>query len=430
MNAAVSGQAIVEKMVEVAQRMGGEPSRRDEARFERLEERLAIHGMGRAPDFRLRLGSLAAAACLCVALGAWWLLHAPALTYAVLGGAVEGGVVTGREHTQIRFSDGSQVSLEPGARASIAEMTAQGGRVKLTQGQVTVDIVKKPDARWFVDAGPYAVRVTGTAFDVRWSNAERKFELDLHHGSVVVTGPQIVEGYTLAAGQRLVGRSQGPVVVEGQRVTAALPRSTIPPRTAAAAAAAPAQGSLARAGTATAALPPAPVEALPDARRLDPGARATWSQKVAQGKFQAVIDDAQRRGLEQTLATASIEELSALADAARYASSTGIARRALLAERQRFARSNAAREAAFFLGRLAEERGEGALEWYDRYLSESPRGPYASQALGRRMMIFYRQRGKESALSLAREYLQRFPKGSYASAANKIVGHSLTQNSP
>jgi hypothetical protein len=149
----------------------------------------------------------------------------------------------------------------------------------------------------------------------------------------------------------------------------------------------------------------------------------SWAKLVAQGKFSTVIDEAKRRGIEQTLASASIEDLAALADAARYARSTDVARRALLAERQRFPRSNAAREAAFLLGRLAEERGEGALDWYDRYLAESPRGTYAAQALGRRMMIFYSQRGPAEAAPLAEEYLKRFPKGAYVSAARKIVDH-------
>jgi TolA-binding protein len=176
-------------------------------------------------------------------------------------------------------------------------------------------------------------------------------------------------------------------------------------------------------------LPSPVVESAPDVRRGEASNPHTaWARQVAQGKFQAVIDEAQRRGLEQTLAGASIEDLSALADAARYASSTGIARRALLAERQRFPRSSAAHEAAFFLGRLAEERGDGALEWYDRYLAESPKGPYASQALGRRMMIFYRQRGKGTTLPLAQGYLERFPNGPYASAARKIVGQAATKS--
>ena len=43
----------------------------------------------------------------------------------------------------------------------------------------------------------------------------------------------------------------------------------------------------------------------------------------------------------------------------------------LLAERSRFPGSRSAIEAAFFLGRIAEDEGGDAIEWYDRYLSES-----------------------------------------------------------
>jgi TolA-binding protein len=332
-----------------------------------------------------------------------------------------GGSVLGSEHTKIRFSDGSEVSLQRGAQASIEELSAQGGRVKLTEGQVGVAIVKKPDTRWFVEAGPYAVRVTGTAFDVRWSKSERRFELDLHHGSVIVTGPQIGNGFSLRAGQKLVGSPEGRITVEGPRLA-----STAAPSHAVS----PSAGfpELAQNGSPSAELPLPALESQLDPRRSEASNPHTaWARQVAQGKFQSVIDEARHRGLEQTLASASIEDLSALADAARYASSTSIARRALSAQRQRFPRSSAAHEAAFFLGRLAEERGEGALEWYDRYLAESPKGPYASQALGRRMMIFYRQRGQDATLSLARDYLERFPKGPYASAARKIIGQPATK---
>lgn len=419
MTGPVSGEDVVRRMVEVAQRAGGEASRRDEARLQQLEERLATRVFGQHHRSRgAWYAGLAAAACLLLALGGFW-LYTPALTYAVLDGSVVAGSVVGSEHTKIRFSDGSEVALERGAQAKIEDLSAHGGRVKLAQGQVSVAIVKKPDTRWFVDAGPYVVRVTGTAFDVRWSEVGRKFELDLHHGSVIVTGPQLGNGFTLRPGQKLLGRVDGRITVEGPRVaSAAVPGSpsakSLPPVLS------PGEG-------ASAASPV--VESQPDARRAEASnVHTAWARQVAQGKFHAVIEEARRRGLEQTLASASIEDLSALADAARYASSTGIARRALLAERQRFPRSSAAREAAFFLGRLAEERGEGALEWYDRYLAESPRGPYASQALGRRMMIFYRQRGQDSTLPLASAYLARFPNGPYASAARKIIGQSAAKN--
>ena len=102
----------------------------------------------------------------------------------------------------------------------------------------------------------------------------------------------------------------------------------------------------------------------------------------------------------------------------------------LLAERQRFPGSGPARDAAFFLGRLAEDQGGGAIEWYERYVSESPRGPYASQAFGRKMMLLYKQRGAGAAEPVAQEYLRRFPNGPYAATARKINEESQSAPRP
>jgi TolA-binding protein len=400
-------------MIELARRAGGDPPRRDDARFEQLEVRIVARHFERQRERRVWISSLAAAACLALGV-AGWSFYTPALTYTVVNGAEVEGRVVGKAGTKVRFSDGSEVAIQSGAEARVGDVSAHGGRVRLGHGQVSLSITKRPDAAWFVDAGPYTVRVTGTAFDVSWSQAEQLFEVNLHHGSVVVTGPQIGSGFALRPGQRLIGRHGGHVLVEGPRpapvAAAADVAANTPP------ALDGASGALAAAGSSVT------PEVSGDVRRADSAATpTTWAKLVAQGKFRAVIEDAKRRGIEQTLVAASIEDLSALADAARYESSRDLARRALLAERQRFPRSSAAREAAFLLGRLAEERGEGALEWYDRYLAESPRGPYAAQALGRRMMIYYRERGQADAAPLAREYLQRFPKGAYVSAARKIV---------
>jgi TolA-binding protein len=119
-----------------------------------------------------------------------------------------------------------------------------------------------------------------------------------------------------------------------------------------------------------------------------------------------------------------------LADAARYAGRGSIAKRVLLAERQRFQSSSAAHDAAFFLGRIAEDSGGGAIEWYERYVSESPRGPYASQAFGRKMMLLYKQRGAVAAKPVAEEYLSRYPNGPYAAAARKLTEESSSTSKP
>jgi TolA-binding protein len=150
----------------------------------------------------------------------------------------------------------------------------------------------------------------------------------------------------------------------------------------------------------------------------------SWSKRLATGDFEGILADAERRGLDQLLAKAPRSDLAALADAARYARRFDVARRALLAERERFPGSLQANEAAFFLGGLAESdsaSASAALEWYERYLAESPQGTYASQALGRRLMIVHRLRGRETAKALALAYLNQYPKGPYARYARNLL---------
>lgn len=383
------------------QQLDGSSPIREEVLFARFEARAASL---RARPRRARgvwLGALGGVSAALVAGALWFSFRSPELTYEVVNGSVAGsGYVVGGAGTRIQFSDGSELTLAPGAQTRVTELGRHGGRVSLEKGEVRVAIAKKPEAAWTVEAGPYSVRVTGTAFDVSWSRQDQVFEIKMQSGSVVVTGPLVGSGIPLRAGQRMVGKD-GRLTVDGrdmQRPTAALPAE-----------------------------PAVEERALPESSQRvagtgsDARTGSDWNKQVAQGNFQQVLNEAEQRGLDRTIATASLAELSALADAARYARRSDLARRVLLAKRQRFAGTAAAREAAFFLGRLAEDGGGNALEWYDRYLSESPRGTYASQALGRKMMLVYRQSGEAAARSIASDYLARYPKGPYASAASKIV---------
>lgn len=148
-----------------------------------------------------------------------------------------------------------------------------------------------------------------------------------------------------------------------------------------------------------------------------------WTGKLAAGNLEVIVTEAQRWGVDACLAEASSAELSALADAARYTRRGALAKRALLAQRQRFAGSRRAAEAAFLLGRLAEagEGGAQALPWFERYLSEAPGGTYASEALGREMILVQQLSGDDRAAAIAQEYLRRFPSGTYAHAAQGLL---------
>ncbi len=158
------------------------------------------------------------------------------------------------------------------------------------------------------------------------------------------------------------------------------------------------------------------------ARVSHPMMTKSWSRRMARGDFEAVVEAAERRGIESVLSHGSHAELAALADAARYTRRSRLAGRALNAERQRFPETAEGREASFFLGNLAEDGGDrsGAVSWYGRYLREDSAGTYAAQALGRKMLIESR-RGSSSAGIDAEEYLHRFPSGSYADAARLIL---------
>lgn len=397
----VEGDPAVTEFARLARGLHGDAGRRDDASFAKVGYKVQrIHA-------RRRIATMAAAAITVLGVGlgsAYFATRTDDITYQVVNGAVVDGdhVVAGSD-TQIRFSDGSEVRLAPGADTHIRQLDESGGHVSIDEGKARVAIAKRPGASWTVAAGPYTVQVTGTAFSVEWSKKEQSFEIAMVSGSVIVSGPLVGSGMALHAGQRVrTGLSSGAFkldTTDSARDDASAAMPAVPP-------------SDSSPGTADAPSSTGGTNA--------PSGALDWSRRAAQGEFLAVIEAAERRGLDSTLATASLADLAALADSARYARRTSLAKRVLLAERKRFPGSAAAREAAFLLGRIAEDEGSGALEWYDRYLADSPRGTYASQALGRKMMLVYQQRGAAGARAIADDYLSRFPSGPYAATARKI----------
>jgi hypothetical protein len=403
----IKPDAVVDRMVFLARQLGKSADEEAERQFvATLSERVAAR---RNRDARRRRVAAVALAAACLGPLLWFATHAESrLSYRVSDGSVGEGNIVGQQHTSVAFSDGSRLQLADGARARIRDVTAHGARVDLVDGEVSVDIVKAEGNAWFVQAGPYEVHVIGTAFDVRWHNAQRRVEVDLHRGSVVVTGPRIAGQLRLQSGQRLIGNPDAPSIVapiEAPAAPTTANSSNAPKPTSE-------QADVEPTADPTGAL-----------ERRDPTAIAptNWSRLVAQGDFERVLAAAQKRGIDNVLSTGNQTELAALADAARYARKTQLARRALLAERKRFPGAAAARGAAFFLGGIEADGSSAALGWYETYLAESPTGPYAAQALGRRMMIVHRRDGIAASAGLAREYLKRFAQGPYASAAHKIL---------
>ncbi|HEY8926898.1 MAG TPA: FecR domain-containing protein [Polyangia bacterium] len=397
------------------------PSRReDERSFEVLEEQLTR---------RLRAGrhtrsALIFAAALLAGGGSYWGLGrlAPtgdrAISYSVAGGpALQPGPVFAAAPTaptEVAFSEGTRMQLAPRSRGRVMNLDRRGGRVALDDGNARVDVRHLPNARWVFQAGPFEVRVHGTSFALGWNPSTAHFDLHMHTGVVSVVGPISGGEMVLRAGESLS------VTLEGHDAPAA-----------------PSSASKALDRPAPSDTPPPPAQPVPQEKsvRHEPPATssatsrarssAAWRAELAAGHAGAVVADAERMGTGRALESASSEDLAALADAARYVGNDDLARRALLAQRRRFTRSSRAAQAAFLLGRLEDESAPGAaraLAWYDLYLDEAPRGAYAAEALGRKMMVLERGGRHVEAVAIAADYLRRFPRGSYAHAASVLVG--------
>ena len=391
-------------------------------RMRRLDRRRRLVGVSSA------VALVAAAAVLVMTWGpAPDLGPTPAreLAYQIQGGSVvDGGYLSesGPDGIRLRFGEGTEVAFAARTRARLRSVSSTGARIAIEHGQARFRVTPRREADWTVEVGPFLVTVKGTVFKVAWDAVTERFDITLERGLVSVAGPV----------------TRGPVLLkEGQTLTVDLPRkeSVItesgPDRSdSVAASEGPAAPGIDSDGTSAARESSAGRDStVPRAlgrtpTRLKPNTHGDWAQAVAAGDWDRILADADRAGARQILTQASSEELLALADAARYRRRADLAREALLANRRRFPGSPSALDAAYLLGRLAESGRGGldqALAWYDTYLAGAPAGPYASEALGRKMMAFNQLHKDPEARALARDYLGRFPSGSYAGAARALL---------
>lgn len=365
---------------------------------------------GRAKPALVAL-SFAAAIAAAVLLVLRTRTGAPAIAWHVENGAASAGYVSippTAPSARLVFDDGSDVALAPGSRGRVAATTAVGAEVVLEQGRARVHVQHREKTRWLVDAGPFAVKVTGTEFIVAWAAEAETLDVWMKSGRVEVSGPVVGDTLSLGAGQHLRARlREGAVQIDGE---AEPPDST---QAAGANTPPPADTTLVVPGVDVAAPAQPPVPAGP-----------TWSKLVAAGDFARVVREAEAEGVGHAVATRPLADLRALGDAGRYAGNAALAKRAYAAIRSRFPSSGDARTAAFLLGRIAEEQERApadAVRWYDVYLAEAPGGAFAGDALGRKMVLVSRSQGRDAARPLAARYLQRFPSGPYAAAARDLA---------
>ncbi|HEY6080558.1 MAG TPA: FecR domain-containing protein [Polyangiaceae bacterium] len=183
----------------------------DGDRHEQGKQRLlsALRSRGRRNVSSSRAKLFGAALLVAVAgasLFTWRQRAIAKLSYDVVGGLLsDSGYVrsNGPSGARLSFSDGTRVDLQDGARARIAAVDAHGARLAIENGHAALAVAQRPSAAWFVDAGPFVIQVSGTQFDVDWSSYDNTLSVDLHDGSLIVSGPPAPAGVLLRAGQRL-----------------------------------------------------------------------------------------------------------------------------------------------------------------------------------------------------------------------------------
>lgn len=160
-----------------------------------------------------------------------WRHHSAApLSYDVAGGLLsDSGYVrgSGPSGARLTFSDGTRVDLQDGARARIAAVDAHGARIAIENGHAALTVASRPSATWYVDAGPFVIQVTGTQFEVDWSSYDDTLSVDLHEGSLVVSGPPAPAGVLLRAGQRLVAH-EGRLSIEALEAAVRVAETPLP----------------------------------------------------------------------------------------------------------------------------------------------------------------------------------------------------------
>jgi hypothetical protein len=299
--------------------------------------------------------------------------------------------------TELRFSEGSSLTLADGGRLRVLATDGKGARILVEDG--TVDVTIAParlfGKRWSFEAGPFGVQVTGTRFSLSFQAQDQSFALATREGRVVVAGPCLSAPAEVTAGSRL------------ELTCLAKPAPAV--RTASLSPEPP--GSPARGEVAAPAVKPS-------------REGAPWRELLLAGRLQEGLRAAERADFAHVCQVATAKELLALADAARLFGRSSRAVTALRVLRQRFPKSPEASTAAFTLGRVAFEQmhayGE-AVTWFATYLREQPNGPLMGDSVGRLMEARLLAGDEPGARTDAERYLRRFPEGPYASEARGIL---------
>ena len=371
---------------------------------------------------RLRVAAALAASFGLVALGAALAVRGRPLGVVLSSPtAASGGWISAPVDApvSIRFSEGTEVTLEPETHARVAEVTRRGAHLLIESGAANVSVTPDRGGRWTFTAGPFQVDVKGTRFAVAWSPREQLFTLRLVEGSVFVSGCALGEGRPLFAGETL---SASCLTREFHIDGSSSPSpSDLPPPPATPSAPGP---GLDPDESATRPAPAPPARAAPGRpAHATEGYEATWQSLAHASRFKEAFARVNERGFDAELGRAGSDDLVLLGDVARLSGDSGRALLAYQRVRSRAAGTEAAANAAFAMGRVCfDQRGSyaEAAQWFATYRNERGDGPLARDATGRQMEALSRAGDTAGAARVAEDYLRRYPQGPHAPLARTL----------
>jgi hypothetical protein len=325
----------------------------------------------------------------------------------------------------VRFSDGSAVTIPPRAAAHVDALDHDGATVAIEEGTLEVSVIHRAHTRWQVRAGDYSIHVTGTRFSAGWDRASHALTVTMHEGSVLVTGPGLKEPVRVVTGQRLRASASGADLgLENEPAAAATP--PVPPASAGPEVAPP--PTLAPPSTEIA--PPTERAPASHARRAEPVAAhaapppsgADWRAEAARAQYREALAAAVLEGWRAECSRLGADDLVLLGDVARLAGDLDRAEEAYRSARRRFPEAD---RPTFALGLIAFEGRHNykqAGDLFASYLRSFPRGPLAREAAGRLIESRLKAGDDAQARQAAASYLHDFPGGPHAALAKRTVG--------
>ena len=385
-------------------------------------------------SFRL-YGAAAAIAVIAGSVILGRFVRPSAVTYQIGDGAIENETADWVRNSDlpqlpIVFENGSRFVLERQTIVKVVESDADRVRIDLNRGSLEAHVNGNGHTEWWVDAGPYSVRVLGTVFTVDWDPDAERLEVAVTSGHVSVQGEDIGKGVVLDAGRRLVSlksdihidspsdndASVSDVSIAKQNVVATANEAGIVERSITPASSGHRTVPVNRHSTPSTpvakAEPLSPLQSRIDAR--------DWTSAVA------LLEET---GAEETARSAALDVLWHLADAARRSGRSALSEQLFISVRRRFPRTERAATAAFLLGKIALDahRDPAAAERrFNAYLYESPGGALSEEALGRLIEVYSALGQKEVAARAALRYLDRYPNGSFAESARRHAAPGMS----